>query len=245
MLPTSITELKFQFFHTGIADIYRAIQGPEKTGCRFSAFTLSMCSIDAMTFLKYGESAGGDEFKDWVEEYMPNYEKDQKIKEHLIEKSRILWALRSEMVHAHGFSKARDGKFYKGNYKDNDPDSHWKIEETGNDVLCPLNLESHLAEVTLGAYQFFKRLEKPENSKTVQNILRKKGTASKISYVQVGGEMRDITHFIHENLLRGLRLPAEEVMKYLDYLERENLTDVQSNHVNTLTDKIRAIMNET
>jgi hypothetical protein len=120
--PASITELKFQFFHTGIADIYRAIQGQEKTGCRFSAFILSMCSIDAMAFLEYGESAKGEEFQKWVDAYMPNY-KDQMISGE--KKSCILWTLRCGLAHAHGFSKSRNGKFYKGSYKDGDPDSHW------------------------------------------------------------------------------------------------------------------------
>lgn len=139
--------LKFSFFDMAIADIYRAIRG----GSMMGAFTQSMCVIDAMAHI-YNPLPGktGDlNFKEWVKDFMVPLNKNCCPK--------VLYAFRCGLVHVYGYGRAmksarvEDFAFIHGR-----PELHWARLEPDTYIL---NLDSHVAEVTVAAYNFFDKLE--------------------------------------------------------------------------------------
>lgn len=251
--PTTITELKFNVFHLGIVEIFRAIQGH---GCRFGAFTLGMCAIDAMAFLAFAnnenfekdtEEPGRQGFVTWVKENMPNYN----CTVGKYPKSEVLHRLRCGLVHAMGYPAEREKK--KGTpkkkkgtpidikawrYTHDEPDAHWST--FNNQEGYVLNLDSFLAELTIGGYVFFKRLEEKEQQDPshVQYILRE--NAPKISYVCIGKDRK------YKNISRFAEIPinisdppSEQEVALQEVLEYLDADDFDPNDTEKLTDKIR------
>ena len=142
-MPTDIAAVKNSFFNMAIADIIRAIRGRSLMG----AFTLSMCAIDAMAYLRcpLPKRRSADNFRRWVRDWMVPLN------------SRclpdVLYALRCGLVHTYGYATAMQKCGVHGfDYVHDQPQRHWDQPITG---YYALNLESHVSEVTLGAFRFF------------------------------------------------------------------------------------------
>lgn len=92
-MATDFSIIERYLFSTAIADIYRAIRG----GCLMGAFTLSMCAIDAMAYLRDAlpSSNPGPNFKTWVADWMVPLNKDCR--------PAVTWALRCGLVHTYGY----------------------------------------------------------------------------------------------------------------------------------------------
>jgi hypothetical protein len=163
--------LKHCFFDTAIADIYRAIRG----GSLLGAFVQSMCTIDAMAYLGNlaPEKATRANFEKWVQDWMVPLDRDCR--------PDVLYALRCGLVHTYGYADRMEKLGIKGfSYVHDCPDLHWV--QSSPDVYV-MNLESHVAEVTVGAWYFFESLHDtygkgPEQTNSV--IER----AQKLIYVQ-------------------------------------------------------------
>ncbi len=152
--------LKYHFFNTSITDILRAIRGKSLLG----AFTLSMCSIDAMAYL-YNDLPNeeiGENFINWVKKWLVPINSDCN--------PDVLYALRCGLVHTYGFAKAMERCGLEGfYYVHNQPNKHWKQPHANVFVL---NLDSHIAELTIAAYSYFDKLREickfgTERAKTI------------------------------------------------------------------------------
>jgi hypothetical protein len=209
-----------------------------------------MCVIDALAFLAYAhtplchpdrqDEPGRKGFVAWVDEHMPNYGANQKIG--LYKKSAILYRLRCGLVHALGYpadKRTPDTIPIEGwKYTHNHPEHHWATTEEQN-VYC-LNLESHLAEVTIGAYRFFQQLEDAERAdpEKVAHILQE--NAPHISYVRVGGTYKQLNHFADipfrtDGFSSEQARAPRAIMQYLDS------DDVRPDHVEKLAKMIAAL----
>jgi hypothetical protein len=140
--------VKYCFFATSIKDIYRAIRG----GALLGAFSLSVCSIDAMAFL--GDALPGKgtkaNFIKWVEDWMGPLNSRCK--------PDVLYGVRCGLVHTYSYGKAlEDCGVERIIFTHNKPRSHWDYEHQLNTLQ--LKLESHIAEMTVAAFDFFKNLD--------------------------------------------------------------------------------------
>ena len=139
--------VKFCFFGVVIRDIYRAIRG----GALIGAFAQSMCTIDALAHL-YNTVSGkrntGKNFTRWVEDWLVPLNNRCK--------PDVTYAIRCGLVHTSGYSDAlKKCGIDKIVYTHDKPDQHWTQPELDTYVL---NLDSHVAELTVGAYNFLDRL---------------------------------------------------------------------------------------
>ena len=131
------------FFHMAIADFFRAIRG----GCHMGAFTLSVCAIDAMAYLRNPLPGAGTatNFKQWVQHWLVPLNKECK--------PEVLYAVRCGLVHTYGLSDAMRKCGMTGvRYAHNEPAFHWKQQAPGYYVL---SLDRLVAEVSLAAFGFF------------------------------------------------------------------------------------------
>lgn len=146
-MTTDFSILKLCFFDTAIADIYRAIRG----GSLIGAFTQSMCAIDAMAYLcdaLPGEGTRAN-FERWVQDWIVPLNGNCR--------PDVLYALRCGLVHTYGYADAMNRCGVRGfSYTHNHPERHWA--QPRPDVYI-LNLDSHVAEVTVAAYTFFDKLK--------------------------------------------------------------------------------------
>jgi hypothetical protein len=70
----------------------------------------------------------------------------------------FLYGVRCGLVHTYGYGKAlEDCGVERIIFTHNNPKSHWDYQHQSN--TFQLNLESHIAEVTVAAFDFFKKLE--------------------------------------------------------------------------------------
>lgn len=139
--------LKYCFFGTSIRDIYRAIRGASLLG----AFTLSVCSVEAMAYLYEPLPGKGtkENFKKWVEDWITRNINKKCLPD-------VIYGFRCGLVHTYGYSDALEKcGVEKIIYTHNKPDSHWEKPEP---TCYTVNLESLVAEITVGAYHFFDRL---------------------------------------------------------------------------------------
>lgn len=144
---TDLSVVKRCFFDTSIADIYRAIRGNSLIG----AFTQSMCAIDAMAYLYDALPGKGNRanFERWVRDWIVPLNSNCR--------PDVLYALRCGLVHTYGYADAMKRCGVKGiSYTHNDPKLHWT---QGEPNVYILNLDSHVAEVTVAASAFFNRLQ--------------------------------------------------------------------------------------
>lgn len=130
-----------------IADFFRAIRG----GSFIGAFTQSMCSIDAMAYLYNAlpSEKNRKNYEKWVKDFIVPLNQDCE--------PQILYAIRCGLVHTYGYSeRMKQVKMKAVQFTHNDPKSHWNQKKPKEYIL---NLESHLAEVTIGAIKFFHELK--------------------------------------------------------------------------------------
>jgi len=142
-MATDVSAAKYRFFDMAIGDIMRAIRGRSLMG----AFTLSMCAIDAMAYIRtpLPKKRSRENFKKWVEDWMVplngNCPPD------------VLYALRCGLVHTYGYAEAmRNCGLHAFTYVHDQPQDHWNQPVANSYVV---NLESHVAEVTVAAFKFF------------------------------------------------------------------------------------------
>ena len=131
------------FFDMAIADILRAIRGRSLMG----AFTLSMCAIDIMAYLRDVLPGEGTKqnFVKWVDDYM--------VPLNAACRSDVLYALRCGLVHTYGFADAMEKCGLDAfAFVHSQPRHHW-TQPTPNGYV--VNLEDHVAEVTVAAFRFF------------------------------------------------------------------------------------------
>jgi hypothetical protein len=162
--------LKQCFFDTAIADIYRAIRG----GSLIGAFTLSMCSIDALAYL--ADTLPGDgnrkNFEKWIQDWVTPL--NSKCN------PEILYAVRCGLVHTYGYAKRMKVIDLQGlSLTHNHPAQHWSQPKPDTVIL---NLDSLVAEVTIAAYNFFGQLQENEtDTHLIQSIVERAG---KLIYVR-------------------------------------------------------------
>jgi len=145
-LATDFSLIERSFFSTAIADTCRAIRG----GSYMGAFTLSMCAIDAMAYLRNALPSKGSRanfmtsVQDWIVPLNKACRPD------------VIWALRCGLVHTYGYANAMRNCGMRGYWYTNDrPADHWG--ETAPDYYT-LNLDSHVAETTVAAFNFFESM---------------------------------------------------------------------------------------
>lgn len=162
--------LKKCFFDTAIADIYRAIRG----GSLIGAFTLSMCSVDAMAYLSDAlpDKGNRENFEKWIQDWVTP----------LNSKCRpeVLYAVRCGLVHTYGYAERMKVIGIQGfSLTHNHPAQHWTQPKP--DVVV-LNLDSLVAEITIAAYNFFEQLQEKETYlNRIQSIAERAG---KLIYVR-------------------------------------------------------------
>lgn len=147
-MATDVSAVKYRFFDMAIADIIRAIRGESLMG----AFTLSMCAIDAMAYLRDAlpSQGSGENFTHWAEEWMVPLNGSCR--------PDVLWALRCGLVHTYGYSRAMEKCGIKGYWYVHDKRTeHWTRPQPNTYVL---NLDSHVAELAVAAFGFFDCLAK-------------------------------------------------------------------------------------
>lgn len=104
----------------------------------------------------------------------------QKTREHVACCSQLSQDCYSGLIHAHGYSsQGKDRKRVTHyTYTHDEPHRHWQPDGQGGWVL---NLDSFVAEVTRGAYLFFRDLEQPASS-DVRNLVIE--NAKRIVYIR-------------------------------------------------------------
>jgi len=185
--------VKYCFFATSIKDIYRVIRG----GVLLGAFTLSVCSIDAMAFL-YGALPGKGtkaNFKKWVEDWMKPLNPECR--------PDVLYGVRCGLVHTYGYGEAlEDCGVERIIFTHNNPKLHWDHQSQPN--TFQLNLESHIAEATVAAFDFFKKLYTIcANDRAFENELIMR--ANQLTYVQSVTSAVSKEPFSFEKIDRALK----------------------------------------
>jgi len=147
-LTNYLAILKYCFFDTAIADIYRAVRG----GSLIGAFTQSMCAIDAMAYLHNALPGEGNRlnFERWVQDWIVP----------LNNRCRpdVMYAVRCGLVHTYGYADRMERVGMQGlSLTHNHPEQHWAQPSPNAFVL---NLDSQVAEVTVAAYFFFDELQR-------------------------------------------------------------------------------------
>jgi len=142
-MVADLREVKLRFFGMAIGDILRAIRG----GSLMGAFTLSVCAIDAMAYVRGAlpSSRNRANFENWVVDWMVP----------LNSRCRpdVLYALRCGLVHTYGYARAMKKCGLVGfEYVHDRPAEHWDEPIRG---YWRLNLDSHAAEVCIAAFRFF------------------------------------------------------------------------------------------
>lgn len=150
-ISDELKHAKDNFFHTCIADIFRAIEGD----CLLGAFTLTVCGIGALSNLANvakgsPESKDNVIYKQWVEEWIKN-----KLNSSC--DPAVLYAYRCALVHTHGSASAFTKLGLNAFVMTHDQvHLHWvKQVITGPNDAPTLNLESLVAEFTIAAFNFF------------------------------------------------------------------------------------------
>lgn len=172
------------FFNTSLSEIYRAIDGRCLTG----AFTLILCSLDALTNLEPDIKEGnfcsacgqltdktiktcgecskpvfsmdlGKSFRNWCKRWLVT---ELKLRDC---DPQFLYELRCSLVHAHGLGKGLSSR--TGFQLPFDlPSEHWQkislpapLQDDSLRAGYVLNLDSLLSELVLAAWRFFKHME--------------------------------------------------------------------------------------
>lgn len=215
--------LKQCFFDTAIADIYRAIRG----GSLIGAFTLSMCSVDAMAYLSnvLPNKGNRENFEKWIQDWMTP----------LNSKCRpdVLYAVRCGLVHTYGYAERMGAIGIQGfSLTHNHPAQHW-TQPNPNTVV--LNLDSLVAEVTIAAYHFFGQLQ--ENETDLHRIQSIAERAGKLIYVR---------SYVPINITPDGTITVQQMINIQSYFAKMDtaltpLDKVGEPQVKTIEDEIRKI----
>jgi len=163
--PLKPTYLRYSFFNTSVADVYRAMNG----GCLLGSFVLLFCSMDAMSQIYASQSLDdesekkicdtcqqpiplikiGNSFRKWIRTFLK--------KESPYVEPQFLYELRCGLVHAHG---SQIGSRLNYSLTHRQPELHWNgLVNPQNEKGYILNLESMLAEYVLATANCFDVLE--------------------------------------------------------------------------------------
>ena len=139
--------LKFDFFDTAVADIFRAIDG----GSTMGAFILSFCCIDYMgaAFDPRNKSTRKD-FKKFVREYMGAINSKYQSLENEI------YAIRNSLVHTYGQSEATDDLNISPSFSHLHPEYHLQIQREDDRNVMGLNLPEFVGELVAAVEMFFR-----------------------------------------------------------------------------------------
>lgn len=119
-------------------DIKRASGGKSKMG----AFILSSCFIEYLAGFRYGKETSGNDYKNFVKNYLPQYNKDKPYKD-----------LRCKLVHNYS-----EGGSYT--FVDNKASLHGKSTADNKIVL---NLENFIDDIESALKKYFEALKSNEN----------------------------------------------------------------------------------
>lgn len=158
-LIEDIPELQKRFFDTAIADILRAMDGGSLVG----AFVLTLCVIDYLSCLKFGDE--GDYYKDnkrykeFIEKYLNRVREKRGLRGY---DKDFCWSFRNALLHTYGYSrimrnkqkKQKKQKKYYYQMTHLNPEVHY--EEIRGSVW--LNLEDFVTDVIWCANNFFTTL---------------------------------------------------------------------------------------
>lgn len=114
-------------------DIIRASDGKSKMG----AFILSSCFIEYLAGFRYGKETNGNDYKDFVKNYLPQYHKDKLYKD-----------LRCKLVHNY-----TEGGSYT--FVDKNSSLHGKPTTDNKTVL---NLENFVSDIEKAMEKYFNEL---------------------------------------------------------------------------------------
>ena len=171
-MDTDLKEVKLRFFGMAIADILRSMRGRSLMG----AFTLTMCAIDALAYLRGAlpSKRNRENFENWVTDWMVP----------LNSRCRpdVLYALRCGLVHTYGYAEAMQRCGLVGfEYVHDRPAEHWDQPMRG---YWRLNLDSLVAELCVAAFRFFDGVSRQaEQDPAFAEAL--KGRAQRLLTVQV------------------------------------------------------------
>lgn len=163
------------FFHMAVTDFFRAIRG----GCYMGAFTLSVCAIDAMAYLRNAlpKKGTGANFRHWVDRWIVPLNSECV--------PDVLWAVRCGLVHNYGYSDAMNACGVLGvRYAHNDPNHHWEQEALN---IYTLSLDCHIGEVTIAAFRFFDKLASVcANDATLEKeVMRRAETLNLVRRIEI------------------------------------------------------------
>jgi len=154
--PFTPAILKFDFFDTAVADIFRAIDG----GALMGSFILSFCCIDYMgaAFDARNKSTRKD-FKRFVREYMGAINsKYQSLDEEI-------YAIRNSLVHTYGHSDAIEKLDLSPSFSHLHPELHLTIQTTEYETRINLNLPEFVGELVSAIEKYFREnVGQDENS---------------------------------------------------------------------------------
>lgn len=119
-------------------DIKRASSGKSKMG----AFILSSCFIEYLAGFRYGKETSGNDYKNLVKNYLPQYNKDKLYKD-----------LRCKLVHNYS-----EGGSYL--FTDNNASLHGK-PTTDNKIV--LNLENFIDDIESALNTYFEEIKSNED----------------------------------------------------------------------------------
>lgn len=129
-----INYLWHSLYDMAFLDINRASRGESKMG----AFILSSCFIEYLAGFRYGKETNGNDYKEFVKSYLPQYNKDKLYKD-----------LRCKLVHNY-----TEGGSYT--FVDNKASLHM---QTTTDKKTVLNLENFVEDIETALKKYFEELK--------------------------------------------------------------------------------------
>jgi hypothetical protein len=226
-------EIRYGFFGHAIADIYKAIKGQSYIG----AFTLSMCTISALAEIEWSNNnqdlvdndgnftisrnkliSGYNKmdktiFQDWLKRWIV----DTGINSQL--DVGMLYVLRNILVHSYGATDLLNTSD-STNYLFMRDEPHLHCDNTNR--IYKLNLESLVAEITLGADQFFTEMKNDWNRKLEKGFEhRVKGLITEVSFDDSGKAQSRIINKLSLNFVDArlceypLRVSKLEIIKMI------------------------------
>lgn len=146
--PYTPAILKFDFFDTAVADVFRAIDG----GSIMGAFILSFCCIDYMgAAFEPRKKNTRKEFKKFVKEYMGAINNKYQNLENEI------YAIRNSLVHTYGQSDAIEEINLHPSFSHLHPELHLKMQIVEDKTMIGLNLPEFTGELVAAIEKYFRQ----------------------------------------------------------------------------------------
>lgn len=139
--------LKFDFFDTAVADIFRAMDG----GSILGSYILAFCCIDYMG-VAYDPKVKNTrtQFKNFVKEYMGEVNSEYKdLSEHI-------YAVRNSLVHSYGSSDATEKLNLVPRFSHLHPELHLAVTKIDDKEIIHFNLPEFVSELVAAIELFFR-----------------------------------------------------------------------------------------